>query len=115
MASCRAVTAEELEEHFDRNMFRMLEYFHVAGATVSMVSYKEPRPTPPESAVNAYYADELEKVERVINLWCECGKPFAPPALGTYYASGTWNMPRLYNDIDALQKIKTPNSTPGKC
>lgn len=62
MASCRAVTAEALEEHFDRNMFRMLEYFHVAGATVSMVSYKEPRPTPPESAVNAYYADELDRL-----------------------------------------------------
>ena len=59
--------------------------------------------------------DLLLKVERVINLWCECGKPFAPPALGTYYASGTWNMPRLYNDIAALQKIKTPNSTPGEC
>ena len=37
MTSRQSITAEALEEHFDKNMFQMLDFFHIAGASVSLV------------------------------------------------------------------------------
>tara|TARA_B100000674_G_C37761924_1_gene878377 strand:- start:145 stop:369 length:225 start_codon:yes stop_codon:yes gene_type:complete len=48
----------------------------------------------------------LLMVERVINLWCECGKPIDPPVIGKYYVSGTWYLQRLHKDFNDLKTIK---------
>ena len=64
MTSRQSITAEALEEHFDKNMFQMLDFFHIAGASVSLVCEQTYRNI--ESF--AVTSDQFDGVERLPSL-----------------------------------------------
>lgn len=112
MVSChRAVTAESLEEHFDKNMYRMLEYFHVAGASVAVVAQKEIYHTPECVSTSSY--DQEDSLPSVSSCGSYERKPNSPMGNTFFKFCKSFG----FNDIekDSLVDIENTLFDSGTC